>query len=251
MKKYLIGAQYAALVALLMAAGAVMAQTSFTTQLPAISVVSGSANLTALTGTPSQQVFLFNEGTAEVFWLLGDQTVAATATTGIPLPAGCGMSVKVGPSTYLSTRTAASTATVRVTQGASVPNSFCFGPMGGTYTFNGAVTATVPVPAIAPQVSADSVSNFVPTAAGKTLFGFTVKNTSTAGWVVVFDATSLPSNGAAAPKVCFALAANTSVTYIAPVPMLFATGITLGYSSTSCDSITASATAKFSGVQVQ
>lgn len=111
------------------------------------------------------------------------------------------------------------------------------------------------------QVSADSVSNFVfvsPNSQRRTLRTLTVKNAAVAGFVMVFDAASLPTNGAvtsctssatARPCLmwCWPLAANTPLAAEWSSPLRFTTGVVAGYSTTGCDTITASATAKFMG----
>lgn len=115
--------------------------------------------------------------------------------------------------------------------------------------------------AIDQQVSADAVSNFVfasPNSQRRTLRSLTVKNGAAAGFVMVFDAAALPGNGAvtsctssatARPCLmwCVPLAATSWVTNEWGSPLRFTTGIVAGYSTTGCDSITASATAKFQG----
>lgn len=125
--------------------------------------------------------------------------------------------------------------------------------------------AQFPVPldqlALDQQVSADSVSNFVFSSLNsqrRTLRALTVKNGASAGFVMVFDAASLPGNGAvtsctssatARPCLmwCVPLAANSAVAVEWDSPLRFTTGIVAGFSTTGCDTITASATAKFMG----
>lgn len=111
------------------------------------------------------------------------------------------------------------------------------------------------------QVSADGVSNFVFVSLNsqrKTLRKLTVKNGASAGFVMVFDALSLPGNGAVTSCTstattrpclmwCVPLVANSFVTESWDSPLRFTTGVVASYSTTGCDSITASATAKFMG----
>lgn len=110
---------------------------------------------------------------------------------------------------------------------------------------------------ISSQTSADSVSNFVFTAPLKGLYSLTVK-TAGAGYIMVFDATSLPGNGAVTSctssattrpclMYCFPVAAagSTSVQWASPI--FVSSGVVAGFSSTGCDSITALTTAKFMG----
>lgn len=117
---------------------------------------------------------------------------------------------------------------------------------------------------IAAQASADSVSNLVAKSSGGKLFEFMVKIAATTGYVMVFDGTALPSNGAVTPcsathvsgcqTICYPVLSNGTLggaAFSFASPGLYAFGITLGFSSTGCDTLTASATAKFSGVKVQ
>lgn len=123
--------------------------------------------------------------------------------------------------------------------------------------------------AIPTQVSAESVSNFVFTPSGATsgnalhLLTLTAKIGAISGYLMIFDATALPSNGAVTPCAnnsttrpcqlfCVPVTSNgtngsISVSYIA-TPILASSGIVAGFSTgANCDTLTASATAKFSG----
>ncbi len=64
-----------------------------------------------------------------------------------------------------------------------------------------------------------------------------------AWWAMVWDATSLPANGAVTPAKCYALASGTpqlSLTFDTDGPR-FQSGIVVGVSTTGCFSLTASA----------
>lgn len=98
--------------------------------------------------------------------------------------------------------------------------------------------------AITPTVTAAVASNLVAKASAGNLYGFHVTAGASAGYVLLFNATSLPADGAITPQGCYALAANTTlVVDLRPLPKRFATGITIGYSTTGCFTLTASATA--------
>ena len=134
-------------------------------------------------------------------------------------------------------------------QAHSIPdcnNTSCFTAANpGTVTLGAPVTGS----GIANQASADSVSNLVFTAK-KLLTSLTVKIGATSGYVMLFDASSLPSNGAVTPTWCYPVASDGtkgSVSADWTVPLSFTTGITAGFSTTGCDTLTASATAKFMG----
>lgn len=80
-------------------------------------------------------------------------------------------------------------------------------------------------------------------ATNKTLTGFAV-TTAAAGYVMVFNATSAPVDGAVTPALCFYTSgAPGSVAFA--VNTYFSTGIVLVYSSTGCLTKTASAQAIF------
>lgn len=115
------------------------------------------------------------------------------------------------------------------------------------------------------QQSADTVSNLVitPSASGtgnaKALFSLSIKVTAVSGYLMVFDATALPSNGAITPCASTATArpcqlycypvisngTNGSAAFQWIAPMQASSGIVVAFSSTGCDTLTASATAKF------
>lgn len=107
------------------------------------------------------------------------------------------------------------------------------------------------------QTSANGVSNFVLTAPRKGLYSFTVLSGASAGFVLVFDAAALPSNGAvdqctsfatARPceLYCWPVAANSSLSVQWMSPVEASTGFVLGFSTgANCDTLTASTTAKF------
>lgn len=122
-----------------------------------------------------------------------------------------------------------------------------------------------PVPlsqvAVDQQVSADSVSNFVftsPNSQRRTLFSLSVKSGASAGFVLLIDGASLPSNGALTPCAssatarpcrmwCMPLAANSGMAVQWEAPLRFTTGVVAAFSTTGCDTLTASATAAFAG----
>lgn len=102
---------------------------------------------------------------------------------------------------------------------------------------------------IAEQASADSVSNYVFTG-NKNLYSLNIKIGATTGYVMIFDAASLPVNGAVTPKWCrYVLSDGTAggLTMLWAVPLVATTGLTVGFSTTGCDTLTASATAKIMG----
>lgn len=93
-------------------------------------------------------------------------------------------------------------------------------------------------------------SNLVIKASAGNLYGVTVTIGATSGYLMLFNATSLPSNGAVTPIYCIPVTSNGTNGYAAvnfPMPRRFGTGITAGFSTTGCFNLTASATASFFG----
>lgn len=113
-----------------------------------------------------------------------------------------------------------------------------------------------PTVGIAPGVAGSAVSSLVLKASGGNLYNIYVTAGATAGWLMVFNATALPANGATTAgnaagnmQDCIAVPANTtqSITYNPGPPEVFSTGITAAFSSTACGTLTASATAFIHG----
>jgi hypothetical protein len=106
--------------------------------------------------------------------------------------------------------------------------------------------------ALTKSATQSAASNAVVKSGAGNLYGLTVTIGATAGWVMVFDATALPSNGATGASMIWCYPVNSDGTkggidkdFGSPIP--FTTGLTLGFSSTACNSLTASATAFFYG----
>lgn len=134
------------------------------------------------------------------------------------------------------------------------------GKVGIDQTTVGSTNAVVQIPsavaavAIAPTVSGALQSGNVLLSAAGNLYTLSVTITTVSGYLMVFDATSAPGDGAVTPKVCQPVNSNgtngaVSMTW-GNIPLRFATGITAVFSSTGCFTKTASATAVFSA-QVQ
>lgn len=117
------------------------------------------------------------------------------------------------------------------------------------------VQVTAPASTTLPLTQSALVSNVVLTAAaGHTLQGFTVTITSATEWVMVFDAATLPSNGAVTPKNVYYVPSDgtggsISVNWQNPEGTFF-TGIVIGCSSTGPFTLTASSLCAISG-QIQ
>lgn len=119
------------------------------------------------------------------------------------------------------------------------------GLIGGVGTVATSIAPTSVAPAgIAPTVTSAVASSLVAKAAAGNLYHWTVTSGASAGFVMIFDATSAPVDGAVTPKECVVVAANSTVRDAqADIPDRFTTGITIVFSTTGCFSKTASATA--------
>jgi len=105
-----------------------------------------------------------------------------------------------------------------------------------------------PIPSIQ---SGAAESSHVLKATPGLLNGFSASSGATSGYVMIFDATTAPSDGAVTPKFCYALPASqtTGASWV-EYPVYFVNGIVIVFSSTGCFTKTASATAFFTA-QVQ
>lgn len=95
-----------------------------------------------------------------------------------------------------------------------------------------------------------AASNLVLKASAGNLYDLDVVVGATSGYLLLFDATALPSNGAVTPVFCDRVNSDGTAggaKYAWPMPFSFATGITAGFSTTGCFTLTASATASFFG----
>ena len=105
-------------------------------------------------------------------------------------------------------------------------------------------SATAAAPSTSASIAATS-SQILKGSAGN-FYGVNASAT-VAGYVMLFDATTAPADGAVTPKKCWAVAANGTIDIRYDVPIKCSTGITLVYSSTGPYTKTASATAFLSG----
>jgi hypothetical protein len=118
-------------------------------------------------------------------------------------------------------------------------------------TTNGVVIAPVAGSAagITPVVSAAAEGSHVFKASAGNAYSIYVTTGATAGYLMVFNATAAPADGAVTPIDCIQAPANTTVSlsYSSGPPDVFSTGITGVFSSTGCFTKTISATAFFKG----
>ena len=104
---------------------------------------------------------------------------------------------------------------------------------------------------IAPQQNATAAGSLIPTTVYNKLNGFSVTTGASAGYVMIFDATSVPANGTVTPSYCYEVPANTTLgASWDNIPASFTNGIVFVFSTTGCFTKTISNTAFFS-VQAQ
>jgi hypothetical protein len=119
-------------------------------------------------------------------------------------------------------------------------------------TTNGVVIAPVTASAAGqvPIVTAAAAASKILCAAACNVYGFEVTTGASAGTVYLFNATSLPGDGAVTPTKCYEVAANSSLVrdYRPGPPIRMSTGATVGFGTgTNCFSLANSATAFISG----
>lgn len=101
--------------------------------------------------------------------------------------------------------------------------------------------------AIVPVVSAAVESSHVIKASAGNLFRIGVTSGASAGYLMVFNATSAPADGVVTPIFCKPVAANAGAEWSWTIPARYSTGITAAFSTTGCFLKTASATAFIEG----
>jgi hypothetical protein len=98
--------------------------------------------------------------------------------------------------------------------------------------------------AITPVVTSVAAGSVVGKASAGNLYGVNVTTGASAGYVLIFNATSAPADGTVTPVKCLPIAANTGVDLnYRSLPVAFSTGITAVFSTTGCFTKTISATA--------
>lgn len=207
--------------------------------------------------------WLCNTGTADAWVGFGTaNTVTTSATTGTYLKAGScssydlfpAIGAAAGPYTYVATITGGTSTTITVETGMGQP------PLNADTTVTGTISTTqgtspwiVGLTPLTPVVAGSAVSSSVlKNAAGNLASVYAISTVS--GYLMVFNATSAPSNGATTAGV----ASGNMVECIGPSTQPFAhfgvgpleaysVGITAVFSSTGCATLTLSATAFIHG----
>lgn len=122
------------------------------------------------------------------------------------------------------------------------------------WVVSGPVTATVSPSAASSASQLPSATSSITGArifktSGGNLYGLQVTSSTTAGYVLLFDATSVPADGAVTPIKCYKLGGNATVVVSwLPGPVLrFVNGLVAVYSTTGCFSKAVENTAFISG----
>lgn len=124
---------------------------------------------------------------------------------------------------------------------------------GGTGTAAVAIAPTsVAAAGLTPTTTSALAANQIVKGSAGNLYSFEVTADSTlsgaAWWIMIYNATSAPGDGAVTPLKCYGMASGvTSYGAAWPVPVAFSTGITIGVSTTGCFTKTASTHAFISG----
>jgi hypothetical protein len=106
--------------------------------------------------------------------------------------------------------------------------------------------------AVTPVPSTALDANHVIKGSAGNLYSFEVAVDTTLSvapwWIMLYNATSAPGDGAVTPLKCYAMPSNTTQYSAAfNIPVRFSTGITIGVSTTGCFTKTASTHAFISG----
>lgn len=149
----------------------------------------------------------------------------------------------------ISLPTGAATSAKQDTLAALFPTSI------GQKAASGSLAVALPtdqIGALAPVVSTALEASRVLKASPGSLFSISIAIGVTSGWLLLFDATTAPADGAVTPKYAIPVGSNgtngfASINFDTFRPLSFTTGIVAVFSSTGPFTKTASATAFFSG----
>lgn len=119
-----------------------------------------------------------------------------------------------------------------------------------TQPVSGSITST-PL-ALTPVTASTALeSNHVLKGSGGTFYGVQANTTSAGEWVMLLNATSLPSNGAVTPIAWWQVPINTTLSISESPAFTMSTGIVIACSTTGPFTLTASALCTFAGGVVQ
>lgn len=112
--------------------------------------------------------------------------------------------------------------------------------------------AAIPGPSdpIGTVATTAAANNLIPSVNPALLYGINVSTGAAIAFVMVFDATTIPADGAVTPKLCFGVPASLTTQLTFPHPVPLATGAAISISSTGCFTKTA-VNANFISAQVR
>lgn len=175
----------------------------------------------------------------------GQNAIVSSTCTGGTKPSGgsktCILNVATTPAASTNQKVNIDQTTPGTTNGVVV-NS---GTVGIDQTTTGTTNGVTGVPsaataaAVAPASTAALASNKVIKSGAGNLYSLEVSADSTlsgaAWWVLIYNATAAPGDGAVTPVKCYAMASGTTMFSAAfPTPISFATGITAAVSTNGC-----------------
>lgn len=136
-----------------------------------------------------------------------------------------------------------------ITPAAVMASLLLLGPASAQLQTGVALLSTSGSPSMASIISAAPEAGHVLKASKGNLYDAYVTTGATPGFLLIFDAISVPGDGAVTPTDCVPVGAGSwgGISYGPGLPEAFSTGITAAFSSTGCFTKTASATAFFHG----
>jgi hypothetical protein len=120
----------------------------------------------------------------------------------------------------------------------------------GFANFDVSTASSASTAGIAPSATSAAASNLVLKASAGNVYGATVTTSTTPGYLMIFNATSAPGDGAVTPAKCVYIGwapATMSISWRPGPGLYLGTGATLVFSTTGCYTKTASATAFLDG----
>lgn len=139
--------------------------------------------------------------------------------------------------------------TCPATAGLTGSTSGFFMDAGGNLCINLGSITSVPIALTPVTASSALASSQVLKGSAGAFYGAQVNSTSAAEWVMLFNATVLPSNGAVTPVAWWQVAANSTLSISEGIGLSLSTGIVLGCSTSGPFTLTASTLCTFgSGV---
>ncbi len=149
----------------------------------------------------------------------------------------------------------------RTSSNSQAANLVALATMGGVFNganiipqpgdSNGAYSVVTPgsaaANALTRQFTTTASASLVVKASAGNLYGYSITSGASAGYLMIFDATTAPADGTVTPKIVRVIAANTTIETDRDISIRFTTGITMVFSTTGPFTKTASATAFLAG----